>query len=149
VLDGSEIAVKLLLPEVQQGMEEFSNEVVLVTSMRHKNLVKLKGCCFGDREQRILVYEFVENNNLAEVIFEGKGDFNMDWPIRKNICIGIASGLKYLHQDVQPPIVHRDIKPANILLDIDLNAKIADFGLARLFPKIGSHVSTINIVGTM
>ncbi|KAH8958118.1 hypothetical protein BDL97_06G006300 [Sphagnum fallax] len=149
VLEGSEIAVKLLLPEVQQGMEEFSNEIVLVTSMRHKNLVKLKGCCFGDREQRILVYEFVENNNLAEVIFEGKGDFNMDWPIRKNICIGIASGLKYLHQDVQPPIVHRDIKPANILLDIDLNAKIADFGLARLFPKVGSHVSTINIVGTM
>ncbi|CAM6076251.1 unnamed protein product [Sphagnum tenellum] len=149
VLDGSEIAVKLLLPEVQQGMEEFSNEIVLVTSMRHKNLVKLKGCCFGDREQRILVYEFVENNNLAEVIFEGKGDLNMDWPIRKNICIGIASGLKYLHQDVQPPIVHRDIKPANILLDTDLNAKIADFGLARLFPKIGSHVNTINIVGTM
>ncbi|CAK9877571.1 unnamed protein product [Sphagnum jensenii] len=149
VLDGSEIAVKLLLPEVQQGMEEFSNEIVLVTSMRHRNLVKLKGCCFGDREQRILVYEFVENNNLAEVIFEGKGDLNMDWPIRKNICIGIASGLKYLHQDVQPPIVHRDIKPANILLDIDLNAKIADFGLARLFPKVGSHVSTINIVGTM
>ncbi|KAH8958127.1 hypothetical protein BDL97_06G006700 [Sphagnum fallax] len=69
VLDGSEIAVKLLLPEVQQGMEEFSNEIVLVTSMRHKNLVKLKGCCFGDREQRFLVYEFVENNNLAEVIF--------------------------------------------------------------------------------
>ncbi len=69
VLDGSEIAVKLLLPEVQQGMEEFSNEIVLVTSMRHRNLVKLKGCCFGDREQRILVYEFVENNNLAEVIF--------------------------------------------------------------------------------
>ncbi|CAM6048110.1 unnamed protein product [Sphagnum compactum] len=149
VLDGSEIAVKLLLPEVQQGMEEFSNEIVLVTSMRHKNLVKLKGCCFGDREQRVLVYEFVENNNLVEVIFEGKGDLNMDWSIRKNICIGIASGLKYLHQDVQPPIVHRDIKPANILLDIDLNAKIADFGLARLFPKIGSHVSTINIVGTM
>ncbi|CAK9230868.1 unnamed protein product [Sphagnum troendelagicum] len=149
VLDGSEIAVKVLLPEVQQGMEDFSNEIVLVTSMRHKNLVKLKGCCFGNREQRILVYEFVENNNLAEVIFEGKGDLNMDWPIRKNICIGIASGLKYLHQDVQPPIIHRDIKPANILLDIDLNAKIADFGLARLFPKIGSHVSTINIVGTM
>jgi serine/threonine protein kinase len=88
------------------------------------------------------LYYFVSNT-------EGKGDLNMDWPIRKNICIGIASGLKYLHQDVQPPIVHRDIKPANILLDIDLNPKIADFGLARLFPKIGSHVSTINIVGTM
>ncbi len=73
----------------------------------------------------------------------------MDWPTRKNICIGIADGLKYLHQDVQPPIVQRDIKPANILLDKNLNAKIADFGLARLFPKIGSLVETLNIVGTM
>ncbi len=65
----SEIAVKLLLPKTQQETKEFSNEVVLVTSVRHKNLVKLKGCCFGDNDQRILVYEFVENNNLAEVIF--------------------------------------------------------------------------------
>jgi serine/threonine protein kinase len=80
---------------------------------------------------------------------EGRGDHNLDWPTRKNICIGIASGLKYLHQDVQPPIIHRDIKPANILLDKNLNAKIADFGLARLFPKMGSHIDTINIVGTM
>jgi serine/threonine protein kinase len=80
---------------------------------------------------------------------DGRGDLNMDWPVQKNICIGIANGLKYLHQDVQPPIVHRDIKLANILLDIDLNAKIANFGLARFSPKIGSHVSTINIVGTM
>ncbi|CAM5998801.1 unnamed protein product [Sphagnum balticum] len=149
VLDANEIAVKILLPETQQGTNEFSNEVVLVTSMRHKNLVKLKGCCFGDHEQRILVYEFVENNNLAELIFEGKGDHNLDWPTRKNICIGIASGLKYLHQDVHPPIIHRDIKPANILLDKNLNAKIADFGLARLFPKMGSHTDTTNIVGTM
>ncbi len=80
---------------------------------------------------------------------EGRGDHNLDWPTRKNICIGIANGLKYLHQDVQPPIIHRDIKPANILLDKNLNAKIADFGLARLFPKMGSHIDTINIVGTM
>ncbi|KAH8958123.1 hypothetical protein BDL97_06G006600 [Sphagnum fallax] len=149
LLDGSKIAVKLLLSKTQQETKEFSNEVALVTSVSHKNLVKLKGCCFGDHDQRILVYEFVENNNLAEVIFERKGGHNMDWPTRKNICIGIANGLKYLHQDVHPPIVHRDIKPANILLDKNLNAKIADFGLARLFPKIGSLVETLNIVGTM
>jgi serine/threonine protein kinase len=67
--DGSEIAVKLLLTKTQQETKEFSNEVALVTSMSHKNLVKLKGCCFGNHDQRILVYEFVENNNLAEVIF--------------------------------------------------------------------------------
>jgi serine/threonine protein kinase len=69
LLDGSEIVVKLLLPKTQQETKEFSNEIALVTSVSHKNLVKLKGCCFGDHNQRILVYEFVENNNLGEVFF--------------------------------------------------------------------------------
>jgi serine/threonine protein kinase len=83
VLDANEIAVKILLPETQQGTNEFSNEVVLVTSMRHKNLVKLKGCCFGDHEQRILVYEFVENNNLAELIF-GNITLSYHWDNQSN-----------------------------------------------------------------
>jgi serine/threonine protein kinase len=69
LLDGSEIVIKLLLPKTQQETKEFSNEIALVTSVSHKNLVKLKGCCFGDHNQRILVYEFVENNNLGEVFF--------------------------------------------------------------------------------
>ncbi len=69
MLDGSEIVIKLLLPKTQQETKEFSNEIALVTSVSHKNLVKLKGCCFGDHNQRILVYEFVENNNLGEVFF--------------------------------------------------------------------------------
>ncbi|KAH9558635.1 hypothetical protein CY35_06G017800, partial [Sphagnum magellanicum] len=125
LLDGSDIVIKLLLPKTQQETKEFSNEIALVTSVSHKNLVKLKGCCFGDHNQRILVYEFVENNNLGEVFF--------------------ARGLKYFHQDVQPSIVRRNIKLANILLDKNLNAKIADFGLAQLFPKIGSLVETSNI----
>jgi len=69
LLDGSDIVIKLLLPKTQQETKEFSNEIALVTSVSHKNLVKLKGCCFGDHNQRILVYEFVENNNLGEVFF--------------------------------------------------------------------------------
>ncbi|KAH8952867.1 hypothetical protein BDL97_09G107100 [Sphagnum fallax] len=149
--DRSEIAVKHLLTNSQQGIDEFLNEIVLITNMRHKNLVKLKGCCLmgGGVDKRLLVYEFVDNNNLAETIFENKGGHNVDWPMRKNICLGVARGLNYLHEDVQPHIIHRDIKASNILLDKNFNAKIADFGLARLFPNTSSHISTLHIVGTM
>ncbi|CAM6009843.1 unnamed protein product [Sphagnum balticum] len=149
--DRSEIAVKQLLTNSQQGIDEFLNEVVLITNVRHKNLVKLKGCCLmgGGADKRLLVYEFIDNNNLAETIFENKGGHNVDWPMRKNICLGVARGLNYLHEDVQPHIIHRDIKASNILLDKNFNAKIADFGLARLFPNTNSHISTLQIAGTM
>ncbi|KAH9534576.1 hypothetical protein CY35_17G012400 [Sphagnum magellanicum] len=149
--DQSEIAVKHLLTNSQQGIDEFLNEIVLITNVRHKNLVKLKGCCLtgGGADKRLLVYEFVDNNNLAETIFENKGGHTMDWPMRKNICLGVARGLNYLHEDVQPHIIHRDIKASNILLDKKFNAKIADFGLARLFPNTSSHISTLHIAGTM
>ncbi|KAH8954473.1 hypothetical protein BDL97_08G079800 [Sphagnum fallax] len=150
--DGGEIAVKHLLTNSQQSIDEFLNEVVLITNVKHKNLVKLKGCCLmggGGANKRLLVYEFVDNNNLAETIFDNKGGHNVDWPMRKNICLGIARGLNYLHEDVQPRIIHRDIKAPNILLDKHFNAKIADFGLARLFPDMSTHISTIHIAGTM
>ncbi|KAH9554708.1 hypothetical protein CY35_08G076700 [Sphagnum magellanicum] len=150
--DGSEIAVKHLLTNSQQSIDEFLNEVVLITNVKHKNLVKLKGCCLmggGGVNKRLLVYEFVDNNNLAETIFENKGGHNVDWPMRKNICLGVARGLTYLHEDAQPRIIHRDIKAPNILLDKHFNAKIADFGLARLFPDTSTHISTFHIAGTM
>jgi len=73
----------------------------------------------------------------------------VDWPMRKNICLGIARGLNYLHENAQPRIIHRDIKALNILLDKHFNAKIVDFGLARLFPDMSTHISTIHIAGTM
>jgi len=73
----------------------------------------------------------------------------VDWRMRKNICLGVARGLTYLHEDVQPRIIHRDIKAPNILLDKHFNAKIADFGLARLFPDTNTHISTFHIAGTM
>ncbi|CAM6033885.1 unnamed protein product [Sphagnum compactum] len=152
VQDGGEIAVKHLLTNSQQSIDEFLNEVVLITNVKHKNLVKLKGCCLmggGGANKRFLVYEFVDNNNLAETIFENKGGHNLDWPMRKNICLGVARGLTYLHEDAQPRIIHRDIKAPNILLDKHFNAKIADFGLARLFPDTSTHISTFHIAGTM
>ncbi|KAG0631769.1 hypothetical protein M758_1G277800 [Ceratodon purpureus] len=149
--DGTEVAVKQLFNTTQQSMDEFLNEVVLLTGIKHRNLVKLKGCCLrGDR--RLLVYEYVENSDLADVLFghtgENGGQPSLSWPQRFNICLGVAQGLHYLHALVDPKIIHRDIKASNILLDRKLEAKIADFGMALLFPSDMSHVMTVHIAGT-
>ncbi|CAN5962928.1 unnamed protein product [Sphagnum jensenii] len=143
--DGTELAVKQLT-KFQQGVDDFLNEVIVITDVRHRNLVKLKGCCVHGT-QHFLVFEYVENKNLAEALW-GQRTLSLDWPKRLNICVGIARGLAYLHEDSQPRIIHRDIKAANVLLDKNMNAKIADFGLARLFPNDQSHIST-QIAGTM
>ncbi|KAH8955717.1 hypothetical protein BDL97_07G002000 [Sphagnum fallax] len=143
--NGGELAIKLL-KKSEQGVTEFLNEIVLLTSVKHKNLVTLKGCCLHG-VQRLLVYEFVENQNLAEVLW-GDNYLQLDWPRRFNICVGIARGLSYLHEDSHQRIIHRDIKAPNILLDKQFNAKIADFGLARLFPNDESHMTTFHIAGT-
>ncbi|CAK9218046.1 unnamed protein product [Sphagnum troendelagicum] len=149
LLDGTHVAVKLLNKSHQQ-VSEFLNEIVLMTGVRHKNLVKVKGCSLQGT-QRLIVFEFVENKNLAEALWDRpiKNVLLLDWTMRFNICVGIAHGLIYLHEYLQPRIIHRDIKASNILLDKDLNPKIADFGLARLFPEDISHLSTAHIVGTM
>ncbi|KAG0601654.1 hypothetical protein M758_11G129500 [Ceratodon purpureus] len=149
--DGTEVAVKQLFNTTQQSMDEFLNEVVLLTGIKHRNLVKLKGCCLrGDR--RLLVYEYVENSDLADILFGHKGikagDPILSWPQRFNICLGVAQGLHYLHALVDPKIIHRDIKASNILLDKKMEAKIADFGMALLFPTDESHVMTIHVAGT-
>ncbi|KAH8955710.1 hypothetical protein BDL97_07G001800 [Sphagnum fallax] len=143
--NGGELAIKWL-KKSEQGVTEFLNEIVLLTSVKHKNLVTLKGCCLHG-VQRLLVYEFVENQNLAEVLW-GDNYLQLDWPRRFNICVGIARGLSYLHEDSHQRIIHRDIKAPNILLDKQFNAKIADFGLARLFPDDESHMTTFHIAGT-
>ncbi|CAM6011109.1 unnamed protein product [Sphagnum balticum] len=143
--NGAELAIKLL-KKSEQGVTEFLNEIVLLTSVKHKNLVTLKGCCLHS-VQRLLFYEFVENQNLAEVLW-GDNYLQLDWPRRFNICVGVARGLSYLHEDSHQRIIHRDIKAPNILLDKQFNAKIADFRLARLFPDDESHITTFHIAGT-
>ncbi|CAM6057655.1 unnamed protein product [Sphagnum tenellum] len=149
LVDGTNVAVKLLTTKSHQGIDDFLNEVISIIGVTHKNLVKLKGCCLH-RTQRLLVYEFLENKDLAEALWGCgiKGISFLDWPTRFKICVGVARGLTYLHEDLQPCIIHRDIKASNILLDENLNAKITDFGLARLFSQDQSHLFTDVKVGT-
>ncbi|KAG0585092.1 hypothetical protein KC19_3G257500 [Ceratodon purpureus] len=145
---GIEVAVKQLYTKSEQSLDDFLNEIVLVTAVKHRNLVKLKGCCIR-KDQRLLVYEFVENGDLDQFLFGIKnGDQKKDWNIRRNICYEVAEGIQYLHFANQPKIIHRDIKACNILLDKNLAPKIADFGLALLYPDEGSHIMTIHVAGT-
>ncbi|CAK9877816.1 unnamed protein product [Sphagnum jensenii] len=148
--NGTELAIKCLKSSEQNDIGEFLNEVALITGIKHKNLVKLIGYCVRDAQRRFLVYEYAENKNLAEALWgnQMEGDLFLDWSRRFNICVGIAHGLAYLHEELQPCIIHRDIKASNILLDKNLNAKIADFGTARLFPDDVTQVLTERIVGT-
>ncbi|KAH8958444.1 hypothetical protein BDL97_06G024500 [Sphagnum fallax] len=148
--NGTELAIKCLKSSEQNDIGEFLNEVALITGIKHKNLVKLTGYCVRDEQRRFLIYEYVENKNLAEALWgnQMEGVLFLDWSKRFNICVGIARGLAYLHEELQPCIIHRDIKAANILLDKNLNAKIADFGTARLFPDDVTQVLTQKIVGT-
>ncbi|CAM6001652.1 unnamed protein product [Sphagnum balticum] len=141
--NGVEMAIKQLFVKTQENIDEFLNEVVIISGVKHRNLVKLKGCCLRDNK-RLLVYEYLENGDLANLLF-GKFCF---WPTRFNICLGIARGLHYLHDICQPRIIHRDIKASNILLDKKLQPKIADFGLAFLFPDDKSYINTMHVAGT-
>ncbi|XP_057856562.2 probable LRR receptor-like serine/threonine-protein kinase At1g53430 [Cryptomeria japonica] len=146
--DGKMIAVKQMFPKSRQGNREFLNEVGTISAVRHPNLVELYGCCI-EGKQLLLVYEYMENNSLARSLF-GPEEFGLklDWPQRYNICLGVARGLAYLHEESKLRIIHRDIKATNILLDQHLNPKISDFGLAKLFDKEKTHVST-RVAGTI
>ncbi|XP_072957336.1 cold-responsive protein kinase 1 [Typha angustifolia] len=146
--DGSLIAIKVLSSESRQGVQEFLNELSVISNILHENLVNLYGCCV-EEDHRILVYKYLENNSLAQTLLgRGCSNIQFDWRTRSRICIGVARGLAFLHEEVQPPIVHRDIKASNILLDKDLTPKISDFGLAKLFPSNMTHIST-RVAGTI
>ncbi|KAH0917899.1 hypothetical protein HID58_025559 [Brassica napus] len=144
--DGTIIAVKQLSAKSCQGNREFVNEIGMISGLNHPNLVKLYGCCV-EKIQLLLVYEYMENNSLA-LALSGKSSLKLDWAARQNICIGIAKGLEFLHEGSMIRMVHRDIKSTNVLLDADLNAKISDFGLARLHEEEHTHIST-KIAGTI
>ncbi|KAK2368139.1 Leucine-rich repeat transmembrane protein kinase [Trifolium repens] len=146
--DGAVIAVKQLSSKSKQGNREFVNEIGMISALQHPNLVKLYGCCI-EGNQLLLVYEYMENNSLARALF-GKPEqkLNLDWSTRMKICVGIARGLAYLHEESRLKIVHRDIKATNVLLDKNLKAKISDFGLAKLDEEENTHIST-RIAGTI
>ncbi|XP_019198532.1 PREDICTED: probable leucine-rich repeat receptor-like serine/threonine-protein kinase At3g14840 [Ipomoea nil] len=148
LLDGTTIAVKQLSSKSKQGCREFLNEIGMVACLQHPNLVKLYGCCV-EKKPLLLVYEYLENNSLAHALFGSEDcELKTNWPTRYRICVGIAKGLAFLHEESEIKIIHRDIKANNVLLDKELNPKISDFGLAKLDEDENTHITT-RIAGTV
>ncbi|CAB4303144.1 unnamed protein product [Prunus armeniaca] len=143
--NGKVVAIKQLKAGSGQGEREFQAEIEVISRVHHRYLVSLVGYCISGA-QRMLIYEFVPNNTL-EFHLHGKGRPTMNWPTRLKIALGSAKGLAYLHEDCQPKIIHRDIKASNILLDHNFEAKVADFGLAKVSLDTDTHVST-RVMGT-
>ncbi|KAG6524797.1 hypothetical protein ZIOFF_014741 [Zingiber officinale] len=152
--DGRTVAVKQLSTTSNQGKGQFLTEIATISAVQHRNLVRLHGCCV-DEDKRILVYEYLENGSLDHAIFGffaikkmGKKNLLLGWPKRFDILLGVAKGLTYLHEESRLRIVHRDVKASNILLDADLDPKISDFGLAKLYDDKMTHMNT-RVAGTI
>ncbi|WCJ28452.1 Leucine-rich repeat transmembrane protein kinase [Euphorbia peplus] len=144
--DGREVAVKQLSLASHQGKDQFITEIATISAVQHRNLVKLYGCCI-EGNRRLLVYEYLENKSLDKALFE-ENSLHLDWETRFNVCLGVARGLAYLHEESRPRIVHRDVKASNVLLDSELCPKISDFGLAKLYDEKHTHIST-RVAGTI
>lgn len=151
--DGSEVAFKRFKNRSVAADKTFAHEVEVIASVRHVNLVALRGYCTEtvpvEGHQRIIVCDLVRNRSLYDHLFGPEAEKKkLSWPTRQKIAIGVARGLAYLHCGVQPGIIHRDVKPSNILLDETFEPKLVDFGLAKFAPEGYSHLST-RVAGTM
>ena len=145
--NGNEVAVKKIVQNLTHGMREFAAEIESLGRLRHKNLVNLQGWC-KHKNDLLLVYDYIPNGSLDSLLFHPPDNFVLSWDQRFKILRGIAAGLLYLHEEWEKVVIHRDVKASNVLIDSDMNGRLGDFGLARLYDH-GKNSHTTSVVGTI